>query len=169
MLLLDSREIVRFKVLFGQLNLRHQLVGDDLQHFFQFSQVIGAEALFSALHDQVQVGIADVVVINVLLGWAQAVFAFVGSRPDALDLAFFNQRVDLIGSVGGGKVHHVAELRDRRFAQCHDNFHAERFYSRQRSFAVLESAEDLLIEMQLEFGIYLSECLVQHGENPPVG
>ena len=33
----------------------------------------------------------------------------------------------------------------------------------------LESAEDLLIEMQLEFGIYLSECLVQHGENPPVG
>ena len=46
MLLLDSREIVRFKVLFGQLNLRHQLVGDDLQHFFQFSQVIGAEALF---------------------------------------------------------------------------------------------------------------------------
>ena len=71
MLLLDRREIVRFKVLFGQLDLRHQLVGDDLQHFFQFSQVIGAEALFSALHDQVQVGIADVVVINVLLGWAR--------------------------------------------------------------------------------------------------
>ena len=104
MLLLDSSEIVRFKVLFGQMDFRHQLVGDDLQHFFQFSQIIGAEALFSALHDQVQVGIADVVVINVLLGWAQAVFAFVGSRPDALDIAFFNQRVDLIGSVGGGKV-----------------------------------------------------------------
>ena len=66
-----------------------------MQHFFQFSQVIGAEALFSALHDQVQVGIADVVVINVLLGWAQTVFAFVGSRPDALDIAFLTSELIL--------------------------------------------------------------------------
>ena len=44
-----------------------------MQHFLQFSQVIGTEALFSALHDKVQVGITDVIVINVLLGRAQAV------------------------------------------------------------------------------------------------
>ena len=81
--------------------------------------------MFSALHDQVQIGIADVIVINVLLGRAQAVFPLVGGGLDALYIAFFDQRVDFIGGVGGRKIHHVAELRNRRFAQCHDDFHAQ--------------------------------------------
>lgn len=71
-----------------------------MQHFLQFSQIIGTEALFSALHDKVQVGITDVIVINVLLGRAQAVFPLVDGGLDALYIAFFDQRVDLIRSVG---------------------------------------------------------------------
>ena len=68
-----------------------------------------------------------------------------------------------------GKIHHVAELRNRGFPQCHDDFHAERFYRRQRGFTVFKTAEDLFIKMQLEFCVYLPKCLIQHGENPPVG
>ena len=62
-----------------------------MQHFLQFSQVIGTEALFSALHDKVQVGITDVIVINVLLGRAQAVFPLVDGGSDALYIAFLDQ------------------------------------------------------------------------------
>ena len=34
---------------------------------------------------------------------------------------------------------------------------------------VFKTAEDLFIKMQLEFCVYLPKCLIQHGENPPVG
>ena len=98
-----------------------------------------------------QVRIADVIVINVLLGRPQAVFPLIGGGLDALHIAFFDQGVDLISCVGGGKIHHVAELRNRGFPQCHDDFHAERFYRRQRGFTVFKTVEDLFIKMQLEF------------------
>ena len=68
-------------ILFRQLNFRHQFIGYDLQHFFQLGQVIGAEPLFGTLHDQMQVRIADVIVINVLLGRLNC--AIVGS-PSAM-------------------------------------------------------------------------------------
>ena len=99
----------------------------------------------------------------------QAVFPLIGGGLDALHIAFFDQGVDLISCVGGGKIHHVAELRNRGFPQCHDDFHAERFYRRQRGFTVFKTVEDLFIKMQLEFCVYLPKCLIQHGENPPVG
>ena len=156
-------------ILFRQLNFRHQFIGYDLQHFFQLGQVIGAEPLFGTLHNQMQVRIADVIVINVLLGRPQAVFPLIGGGLDALHIAFFDQGVDLLSCVGGGKIHHVAELRNRGFPQCHDDFHAERFYRRQRGFTVFKTVEDLFIKMQLEFCVYLPKCLIQHGENPPVG
>ena len=78
-------------ILFRQLNFRHQFIGYDLQHFFQLGQVIGAEPLFGTLHDQMQVRIADVIVINVLLGRPQAVFPLIGGGLDALHIAFFDQ------------------------------------------------------------------------------
>ena len=87
----SSQTILELVYLFRQLNLRHQLIGDDLQHFLQFRQIIGTEALFRALHDKVQVGITDVIVINVLLGRAQAVFPLVDGGLDALYIAFFDQ------------------------------------------------------------------------------
>ena len=83
-------------ILFRQLNFRHQFIGYDLQHFFQLGQVIGAEPLFGTLHDQMQVRIADVIVINVLLGRPQAVFPLIGGRLDALQIPFFDQGLDLI-------------------------------------------------------------------------
>lgn len=66
-----------------------------MQHFLQFSQVIGIEALFSALHDKVQVGITDVIVINVLLGRAQAVFPLVDGGLNALYIAFLTSELIL--------------------------------------------------------------------------
>ena len=140
-----------------------------MQHFLQLCQVVRVKTFFGALHDEMQIRIADVIVIHILLGRAQAVFPLVGGGPDALHIAFFDQRVDFIRRVGGGKVHHMAELRDRRLAQRHNDLHTKGFHRRQGSFAVLKTAEDLLIEMQLEFCVYLSERLIQHGENPPVG
>ena len=62
-----------------------------MQHFLQFSQVIGTEALFGALHDKVQVGITDVIVINVLLGRAQAVFPLVDGGFLSLAVMIFGQ------------------------------------------------------------------------------
>jgi len=50
-----------------------------------------------------------------------------------------------------------------------EEMHAERFYRRQRGFTVFKTVEDLFIKMQLEFCVYLPKCLIQHGENPPVG
>ena len=67
------------------------------------------------------------------------------------------------------KIHQKTKQHKQKNNKKHDDFHAERFYRRQRGLAILESTEDLLIEVQFEFGIYPSECLVQHSENPPVG
>ena len=140
-----------------------------MQHFLQLCQIICVEPVFGAPHDEMQIRIADIIVIQILLGRAQTVFPLVGGGLDTLHIAFFDQRVDFIRRVGGGKVHHMAELRDRRLAQRHNDLHAKGFRRRQGSFAVLKTAENLLIEMQLEFCVYLSERLIQHGENPPVG
>ncbi len=51
--------------LFRQLNFR--ISSSETTCSISSSWVIGTEALFSALHDKVQIGIADVIVINVLL------------------------------------------------------------------------------------------------------
>ena len=81
----------------------------------------------------------------------------------------FDKGIDFIGGVGGGQIHHVAELGDGRFPQSRNNLHAKGLHGRKGGLAVLKPAEDLLIKMQLEFCVHLTESLIQHGAYPPVG
>ena len=53
-----------------QVQLGHQLAADDGQHLFQLLHVLFGEALVHPLDHRAQVGVADVVVVDILLGWA---------------------------------------------------------------------------------------------------
>ena len=97
------------------------------------------------------------------------IFPLVGGGADTLHIALFDKGIDFIGGVGGGQIHHVAELGDGRFPQSRNDLHAKGLHGRKGGLAVLKPAEDLLIKMQLEFCVHLTESLIQHGAYPPVG
>ena len=152
-----------FCVLFGQVQFRHQLVAHDGEHLFQLCAVLRGETLAGALHYGVQVGIADVVVIDILLGGTQVVFAPVGGGLDLFHIAFFHQTADLIRRIGGGDLHHARKLRNGGLAHGHDAFHAEGFHRGQGRFPGGKTLKNVLVKMQLEFGVYVLKCLFQHG------
>ena len=109
-----------------------------------------------------QIRVADVVVVDILLGGAQMVLPPVGGGLDLFHIALFHQTADLIRRIGGGDLHHAGKLRNGGLAHRHDALHAEGLHRGQRGFAGGKTLKNILVEMQLEFGVYVLKCLFQH-------
>lgn len=140
-----------------QLHLRHQLRAHDLQNLLELLPVLAGKALMHPVHDRADIRRADVVVVDVLLRHLKVVFAPVRQALHLADVALLDQAADLVGRVGRGDAHEAREFVDRRAAQRHDRLHAERLNRAQARLPRLEAREDLLIEMQLELGVYRLE------------
>ena len=93
----------------GHIQLRHQLIADDGEHLLQLVHVLFREALAHPLDHGAQVGVADVVVVDILLGGAQVVLAPVHGGLDLFHIALFDQTADLVGRIGGGDLHHAGD------------------------------------------------------------
>ena len=158
--------LVRGRLAGRQLQLRHQLIVDDDQHFLQLFHILGGEALAHPLDDGVQVGIADAVVVDILLGGAQVVLPAVGGGLDLFHIAFADQAADLIGGVGRRDLHHAGKLGNGGLAHRHDALHAEGFNGGQRGLTRGEPMEHLLIKVQLELGVDGLKRVFQHGLSP---
>src|SRR5699024_10437913 len=85
----------------GEVDLRHQLLADDGQHLLQLVALLGAKALFDALHDLSNVVGADIAVIPVFLGHLQVIFPLILLRLHLGQVPLAHQTVDLIGRIGG--------------------------------------------------------------------
>ena len=146
-----------------QVQLGHQLVADDGQHLFQLLHVLFGEALVHPLDHRAQVGVADVVVVDILLGGPQVIFPAVGGGLDLFHIALAHQRADLIRRVGGGDLHHPGKLRNGGLPHGHNALHAKGFHRGQGRLTGGKALEHVLVEMELELGIDIVECFFQHG------
>ena len=146
-----------------QVQLGHQLVADDGQHLFQLLHVLFGEALVHPLDHRAQVGVADVVVVDILLGGPQVILPAVGGGLDLFHIAFAHQRADLIRRVGGGDLHHPGKLRNGGLPHGHNALHAKGFHRGQGRLTGGKALEHVLVEMELELGIDIVECFFQHG------
>ena len=146
-----------------QVQLGHQLVADDGQHLFQLLHVLFGEALVHPLDHRAQVGVADVVVVDILLGGPQVILPAVGGGLDLFHIALAHQRADLIRRVGGGDLHHPGKLRNGGLPHGHDALHAKGFHRGQGRLTGGKALEHVLVEMELELGIDIVECFFQHG------
>ena len=146
-----------------QVQLGHQLVADDGQHLFQLLHVLFGEALVHPLDHRAQVGVADVVVVDILLGGPQVILPAVGGGLDLFHIALAHQRADLIRRVGGGDLHHPGKLRNGGLPHGHNTLHAKGFHRGQGRLTGGKALEHVLVEMELELGIDIVECFFQHG------
>ena len=146
-----------------QVQLGHQLVADDGQHLFQLLHVLFGEALVHPLDHRAQVGVADVVVVDILLGGAQVILPAVGGGLDLFHIALAHQRADLIRRVGGGDLHHPGKLRNGGLPHGHNALHAKGLHRGQGRLTGGKALEHVLVEMELELGIDIVECFFQHG------
>ena len=146
-----------------QVQLGHQLVADDGQHLFQLLHVLFGEALVHPLDHCAQVGVADVVVVDILLGGPQVILPAVGGGLDLFHIALAHQRADLIRRVGGGDLHHPGKLRNGGLPHGHNALHAKGFHRGQGRLTGGKALEHVLVEMELELGIDIVECFFQHG------
>ena len=146
-----------------QVQLGHQLVADDGQHLFQLLHVLFGEALVHPLDHRAQVGVADVVVVDILLGGPQVILPAVGGGLDLFHIALAHQRADLIRRVGGGDLHHPGKLRNGGLPHGHNALHAKGFHRGQGRLTGGKALEHVLVEMELELGIDIVECFFQHG------
>ena len=71
-----------------------------MQHFLQFCQIIRVKPVFGAPHDEMQIRIADVIVIQILLGRAQTIFPLVGVGLETLHIAFLTSELILYAALG---------------------------------------------------------------------
>ena len=110
-----------------------------------------------------QVRVADVVVVDILLGGAQMVLPPVGGGLDLFHIALFHQTTDLVRRIGGGDLHHAGKLRNGGLAHRHDALHAEGLHRGQGSLTGGKALEHVLIKMKLEFGIDVLKSFFQHG------
>ena len=147
----------------------HEFPADHCEHFLQLGAFLGGETVGNPVHDLDHVAGGDVVVVDILLGNLQMVFPAVIGRLDLADISLLDQAVDLVGGVGRGDAHEGGKLVDSRAAQRLDGFHAEGFHSRQTGLPVLKAPKDLLVEMQLKFGIHVKKCVFQHSVPPLSG
>ena len=93
------------------------------------------------------------------------VLAAVGGGLDLLHIALFDEAADLIGRVGGGNAHQAGKLRNGGLAHGHDALHAEGLHRGEGGFPGGEPLENVLVKMQLEFGVNFLEDLFQHDDS----
>ena len=149
-----ASSVLSRRVGFRNLNLRHELGGDDAQHLVQPLHVLRGKAVLNAVHDRVQVAVIDVVVVDIFLGHRQVVLPLVLGRALLADVAFLNEAVDLIGRVGGRDMHKPGEFVDGGPPQGQDNLHAEPLYRGEAGFLALKAGEHRLIKVQLKFFLF---------------
>ena len=145
-----------------QVQLGHQLVADDGQHLFQLLHVLFGEALVHPLDHRAQVGVADVVVVDILLRGPQVILPAVGGGLDLFHIALAHQRADLIRRVGGGDLHHPGKLRNGGLPMAIMPSMQKRFHRGQGRLTGGKALEHVLVEMELELGIDIVECFFQH-------
>ena len=83
-----------------------------------------------------------------------------------LDVALFDQTVDLVGRVGLGDVEEIGELADRRLVKQIDDLQRERLHRAERTVSLPDLFEDAAEEDQLELLIDLCKILFQHSKYP---
>ena len=150
----------------GGVQLRHELVGDDVQHLLQLGHILLGEALLHPAEHRVQIALADVVVVDILLGHRQVVLPLVVGGLLLGDIALLDQTVDLIGCVGGRDVEKAGKLIDGGMAQGIDDLHAEGLHRGEAGLPVLEAGEHRAVEVKLEFRIHAVKGFVQHDMSP---
>ena len=80
-------------------------------------------------------------------------------RPTQKYIDYYNISYSYLHTVD---LHHAGKLRNGGFAHGHDALHAEGLHRGQRGFPGGKTLKNVLVEMQLEFGVYVLKCLFQH-------
>ena len=147
---------------FGNLDLRHQFPADNRDHLLQLGAVLGREPMPDAVHNLRDIGGADVVIVDILLGDLQVILPPVLGGLNLADIPLLDQAVNLIGRIWRRNAHKGSKLVDGGTAQGLDSLHGEGLHRGQTGLPVLKAPKDLLVKMELEFGIHVKKSLVQH-------
>ena len=158
---IDYKDAAKLRRYISEGDLGHQLPGDDLQHPLQLGHVLRGKAGPDTAHDSVEIMIADVVIIQILLGRHQVVLPLILLGLPLFYIPLLDQAVDLVGRVGGRDAHEIRKLVHRGLPQGQDDLHAEGLHCGQRGLPPLETPEHRPVKMQLEFGVHLVKILLQ--------
>ena len=80
---------------FGNLDLGHQFPADNRGHLLQLGAVLGREPMPDAVHNLRDIGGADVVIVDILLGDLQVILPPVLGGLNLADIPLLDQAVNL--------------------------------------------------------------------------
>ena len=84
-----------------------------------------------------------------------------------LQIALFDEVIDLVGGVGLGDVQKIGKLADRGLTQDLDDLQGEALHGGEGAVPLPDQLKHLAVKLQLEFVVNVDKVLLQHGSEFP--
>jgi hypothetical protein len=114
-----------------------------------------------------QIGTADIVILDIFLSGSQMVFPAVIGGLYLLHISLLNQIVDFIGGVWGRNPDKGCKFIYGGLLQRQNDFHTKGLHRSQTGLPVLKGGKYLPVKMELKLAVYVSEAVLQH-RSPPL-